>query len=281
MAEIHISKANWDKIINYAKGAYKEFGAEIGGMSVCYKDKEDNWVVTDPVILKQDVTAGTCSLDKAELAKYYTKAGMKWKNHEFRFCWWHSHHTMSAFWSNTDINAIEEYSDGDMSFALVVNLKEEYKFRISIWKPFVMHEDVKVHIDGAYDDIKVPKKIMSEVKEHCEKPVIKQHKWNYGNGYTMQQSMFNNHVNAGTPSINGHNILDDMDVTVIDNLPLDFDVNDKMYDHMIEKNNEWISALCDGNITHKNYIKAVNKENATLDKQDANFLYLPLRFSIK
>ena len=36
MADIHISKANWDKIINYAKGAYKEFGAEIGGMSVCY-----------------------------------------------------------------------------------------------------------------------------------------------------------------------------------------------------------------------------------------------------
>ena len=33
---------------------------------------------------------------------------------------------MSAFWSGTDINAINEFSDGDLSFALVVNLKGEY-----------------------------------------------------------------------------------------------------------------------------------------------------------
>ena len=270
MADIHISKANWDKIINYAKGAYKEFGAEIGGMSVCYKDKDDNWVVTDPIILKQEVTMGTCSLDKTELAKYYTKAGTKWKNHDFRFCWWHSHHTMNAFWSDTDKKAIDEYSDGDMSFALVVNLKEEYKFRISIWKPFEMHEDVEIYIDGLHDDLKVPKKIIDEVKELCNKPKIQSNyltKNGYYNG--SQQTMFHNATNLCT-------ITDDMDPTVIANLPEDFDPQDKTYDHMIEKNNDWLQKLCDGNVSHKDYIKEVNKENLTLDKQDSNFRYLPL-----
>ena len=137
----YISKKDYDKIINYATAAYESMKAEIGGMSICYQDEEGDWIVTDPVILKQKVTGGTCDLDKDALADYYCKAQKKHGKKEFRFCWWHSHHNMGVFWSSTDIKGINEYSDGDLSFALVVNLKRENKFRASMWKPVVMHED--------------------------------------------------------------------------------------------------------------------------------------------
>jgi len=165
--EIYISKSNWTKLLNYANAAYDLHRAEIGGMAVCVEDKDGDWNIEQPVILKQEISGGNCILDKDELAKYYTKIGMskKYKNKNYRFLWWHSHHTMGAFWSGTDLTAIEEFNEGDFSFALVINLKEEYKMRVSVWKPVEMHKDVDLNIIGA--EKTVPKKILDEVKENC------------------------------------------------------------------------------------------------------------------
>ena len=101
--EFYISQSNWNKIINYAGISYDEFKAEIGGMSVVTQDTDCDWMIQNPVILKQEIGSTTCDLDKEELAKYYTEMAVKYKNIDFRFCWWHSHHTMSAFWSGTDL----------------------------------------------------------------------------------------------------------------------------------------------------------------------------------
>jgi len=163
----YISKKDYDKIIHYAQASYDISKSEIGGMSICYQDEDGDWVVTDPVILKQKVTGGTCDLDKDALADYYCKAQKKHGKKEFRFCWWHSHHTMGVFWSSTDIKGINEYSDGDMSFALVVNLKRENKFRISMWKPVTMHLDTELQIMEQKGN-GVPKKITDEVEKLCE-----------------------------------------------------------------------------------------------------------------
>ena len=167
MSDFYIEKKDWDKVISYAQAAWDEHKSEIGGMMVVVKDEDNDWSVQDPVIMKQRISAGNTHLDKEELAKYYTKAAIKYKDNEFRFCWWHSHHTMGAFWSGTDTNTIDEYSDGDFSFALVVNLKEEYKFRVSVWKPIETHEDVDLTIIGG--ERKVSKAIINEVNKLCNK----------------------------------------------------------------------------------------------------------------
>ena len=168
--EVYIDKECWDKIINYAKAAYHTEKCEIGGMSIVTQDKDGDWTIQDPVILKQEIGGTTCDLDKEELAKYYTKMAVKYKDTNFRFCWWHSHHTMGAFWSGTDISSIEEYGEGesDLSFALVVNLKEEYKCRVSVWKPVEIHQDVELNILNNEPDIEIPLDIVAEVKEKCE-----------------------------------------------------------------------------------------------------------------
>ena len=166
---VYIKEKNWDRILGYAEEAYDTLKTEIGGMSVCIQDKDGDWEIQHPVILKQEVTSGNCTLEQDELAKYYTRTAKQLKGQVFRFCWWHSHHTMKAFWSSTDLQAIEEFNDGDFSFALVVNLKGEYKLRISVWNPIETHEDVELEI------IRPPratKKVVNDVKEMCSKPVL-------------------------------------------------------------------------------------------------------------
>tara|TARA_R110002020_G_scaffold349986_1_gene563422 strand:+ start:689 stop:1615 length:927 start_codon:yes stop_codon:yes gene_type:complete len=168
--EVYIKQKDWDKIINYARSSEEQWGTEIGGMAVTRQDKDGDWQILDPVILKQEVSAALCVLDKTELALYYSKAAMKYSKDNIRFCWWHSHAKMDAFWSGTDTNTIDEFEDGDLSFALVVNVKEEYKCRVSVWKPFAMHEDVELTIQGKDDSYNVPKSITNEVKALCKEP---------------------------------------------------------------------------------------------------------------
>ena len=167
--EIYIHKTCWDKIINYAKAAYHTEKAEIGGMAVVTQDKDGDWHIENPQIVKQEIAGTTCDLDKEELAMYYTKAAMKHKDDTFRFCWWHSHHTMEAFWSGTDLSSIDEYGEGDsdVSFALVVNLKQEYKCRISVWKPVVVHQDIELKVIDDTPEVEIPLDILTEVKAKC------------------------------------------------------------------------------------------------------------------
>ena len=139
-------------------------------MSVVTQDKDGDWLIENPQIVTQEIAGTTCDLDKEELAKYYTEMAVKYKDNDFRFCWWHSHHTMGAFWSGTDLSSIDEYGEGesDLSFALVVNLKEEYKCRVSVWKPVEIHQDVELNILNNEPDVEIPLDIVTEVKEKCE-----------------------------------------------------------------------------------------------------------------
>jgi len=171
----YTSEANWAKLHDYAQVAHDLHKSEIGGMLVAVEDKDGDWILEDPVILKQVISHSNCVLDKEALAIYYTKAGVKHRKSNFRFVWWHSHHMMDAFWSGTDLTAIKEYSDGDFSFALVINLKGKHIFRVSSWKPFAMHIDTKVEILDVVER-KIPKKITNDIENLCTKPAFKYHK---------------------------------------------------------------------------------------------------------
>ena len=272
MAEVFIKKPSWNKIINYAKAAYQKFKAEIGGMAVVYKDKDGDWIVTDPVILKQEVTAGTCSLDQETLANYYTKAGMKWIKKEFRFCWWHSHNVMQAFWSKTDTDTIDEYSDGDLSFALVVNIKGEYKFRISMWKPFESHQDVILNIIGDNSD-KVPAKILTEVEEKCDKPTYVRKTYTYNGGEKQyyqhhQTEIFNQGFNHG---VTLHDRLNDPTDVLDEHDMWDLDFS-KIWDQVTE----WMDALVDGELDYDRYLNFNASYNEELEKKKSKYRTLQM-----
>ena len=173
MANFYMSNTNWNKLQNYAKHAWTEYNSEIGGFLIAEQDKDNKWKMHKPVILKQEISGGNTVLDKDALAEYYVKTAMKMKDKPFQFVWWHSHHTMAVFWSATDLTAIEEFSNGTMSVSLVINLEEEYKLRVNLWKPYAMHEDVEMDIINKPDTKAVPKAIQNSVDTLCSEPVSK------------------------------------------------------------------------------------------------------------
>lgn len=251
----YIKQKNWDTILGYAEEAHTEHQAEIGGMSVMVEDKDGDWHLENPVILKQVITAGNTILDKDELAIYYTKEAKRLGKKNFRFCWWHSHHTMNAFWSGTDLTAIDEFNEGDFSFALVVNLKEEYKFRVSVWKPVEVHEDVELTIVNPR--ARVSKRIKENVAAMCTKPVYKVpaytgYSWRKENGTHTdllkeaaedpRQERLPFHTTAGQTGLSG---------------------KPKTYFEILEEVDEVISEVVAGSMTYAVYkmlIDDLNKE---------------------
>ena len=260
MNEFNISQENWDKIIDYARIAYDKHRAEIGGMAVMMQDKDGDWHAERPVILKQEISMSNTSIDKDELAKYYTKEAMYMEKEfpgvNYRFLWWHSHHTMSAFWSGTDHKAIEEFSDGDMSFALVVNLKEEYKFRISLWEPIKVAQDVTLNIIDK-EPAKLNPDMIKEVKKLCEKetPVTYVNNWTTRNRH--QGYLWGEVVDE--PQDEQEMLLHE--VGFDQNLEKVVEDLDKVYDKFVE-----------GVFDADTFIKSLNKLNKSLAKMKSQWI---------
>ena len=256
----YITQKNWDKILGYAEEAYRTEKSEIGGMSIMVEDKDGDWILEHPVILKQEISSGNTVLDKDALAVYYTKQAQKMGKKNFRFCWWHSHHTMSAFWSGTDKTAIDEFDEGDFSFALVVNLKGEYKFRVSIWKPFAVHEDTELEIlDGKN---RCSKKMKAEVKELCSKPshvsTWKKDKSSYGYNYGYSYKSADQRMREAAKDPRQ------------ERLPLHTATGSKKtFSEITEEVDDFNGDLTDGTITYKLYVEAIEELNAELEKENS------------
>ena len=245
--EVCINKKDWDKIINYARCSSDKWGTEIGGMAVTIQDDDDDWIIKDPVIMKQEVSGGLCELDKTKLAEYYSKMAIKYSKKNMRFCWWHSHAKMAAFWSGTDTNTIDEYEDGDLSFALVVNVKEEYKCRVSVWKPFIIHEDVELNIIDKTSGYKIPKKLEREVAELCTRPKSNYLTTTYKNGivHNPNQAKLWGEVYKE----------DDKDMKI-----------SKAWEQLIEHVDELNSSFIAGEYGYEKYASKIEKANKKLKK---------------
>ena len=243
--DINISYINWKKIIDFAQSAYDEFKSEIGGMAIVYIE-DDDYVIDEPVILKQEISASNTILDREALAEYYVKTAMKHKKKKgLQLLWWHSHHTMSAFWSSTDLAAIDEFSEGFMSMSLVVNLEEEYEFRVNYWKPYPMHEDVEINIIGR-PDRKVPKKISQQVKSYCSPITLPARTYNGYGHYVRYKPGKNNQ----TTLFDVGNKVIELDKTKAIVAPGEFDemhpILSDTYSYLHEEIQHVINGFCDG-----------------------------------
>ena len=163
-----ISKDDWRKVIAYAESAYHQMKCEIGGQMVVIVDDEGDFILKDPAILKQEVSAGNCEMEAEALAIHYSKMAGKYGD-DGRHCWWHSHHTMGAFWSPTDDATILENTAKDFTVSLVVNLKREYKLRVQFFYPFKHEENVTLNF--LENEVKRNNKLDKEVEELCTKEV--------------------------------------------------------------------------------------------------------------
>jgi hypothetical protein len=195
-----IAEKDWYKIISWATIAYDEDKNEISGLATAVPNKEGIYTVGDIEILKQENSGSNTELEASSVTDYKMKYGMKYKNPKMKFVWWHSHHTMGAFWSGTDEKEIEAWKNDSFSLALVVNLKQEYLFRVSLWKAsgleIEQHYDIPLNIIRK-DGINVTKEMKEQYEELCSNKIsgVK-----LTNGYTYygkninQENFWNNNV---------------------------------------------------------------------------------------
>jgi proteasome lid subunit RPN8/RPN11 len=185
----YILQKDWKKVIDYAQASYDEFKSEIGGFMIAKRDKDGDIIVSNPEILKQEVTGSATIMDKISIADYYVKSAQA-HGTDIRFIWWHSHADMGAFWSGTDTETMKEYSKGDWSAFLVVNIRGEYKFRICVWNPIEAYKDTELNILNAKPKV-ISKTIKDSVSKLCSKPVTaittNNKKWDTG----QQTSLYN------------------------------------------------------------------------------------------
>ena len=167
----YILEKSWYELQSWATIAYDEDKNEISGLMTAIPQKDGRYKLSDVEILKQENTGTNTTLDGDAVATYKMKYAMKYKNKDMKYVWWHSHHTMQAFWSGTDENEINAWENDSFSLALVVNLKEEYKFRVSVWKavglPIAQHYDIPLTIERK-NAVNVTDKMKTLYKELCE-----------------------------------------------------------------------------------------------------------------
>tara|TARA_Y100000593_G_scaffold94927_1_gene197300 strand:- start:3505 stop:4455 length:951 start_codon:yes stop_codon:yes gene_type:complete len=168
MSEFQISKEDWNQIQAYASIAFEKHKCEIGGMMVMDKTEDGDWLMHDPVILKQEISYAQCDIDKEALAVYYNDAMAKHPG--CRFVWWHSHHNMKAFWSGTDEKTINETKSADFTVSLVINLKGQYELRVKWFEPCEAHIDTELEIVNNLEAIEHSQEMIDDVAKLCSKP---------------------------------------------------------------------------------------------------------------
>lgn len=260
--EFYISQKDWKKVIDYAQASYDEFKSEIGGFLIAEKDKDGDIIISAPEILEQSVTGGTTEMEKAAVADYYVKSAMK-HGKDVRFVWWHSHASMSAFWSGTDTNTMKEYSSDDWSAFLVVNIRGEYKFRVCVWNPIIAHEDIDLNILDAKART-VPKAIRDSVSKLCNKPVTVMTNYKKNGKQTSlyntrdwdRDSYIHNYYGNGYQSSYGHK---------------HGYSGDQIYDSSLEIVAEWNDLYTEGQFTFKEWLKEVKNWNKILKLKKASF----------
>ena len=188
----YINEKDWYKLQAWATLAYDEDKNEISGLMTAIPQEDGRFKIGNVEILKQENTGTNTELDGDAVSAYMMKYGMKYNNPEMKFVWWHSHHTMGAFWSGTDVNEIEAWENNSFSLALVINLKEEYVFRVSFWKtnglPIEQHVDTTLTIERKEPKIKILDSMKKQYEELCSSPQIVGYNRNqYRNGWGVVQ----------------------------------------------------------------------------------------------
>jgi len=180
----NISSTDFQKMISYAQAAHAEHGTEISGYAPVHLLNDGTMIVKTPSILKQECSATETVLQKESIVEYVDTIALENRKllpDNLMFCWWHSHHTMKAYFSATDEATIKEYAEKGPSLAIVVNNKGEYDARYSL--PVEVHNglthiiDFDVELNIVNEDID-----QTEIKNEIKKYLTVK-KFSYTNGF--------------------------------------------------------------------------------------------------
>ena len=255
----------WNTMQQFAKIAHDKDKNEISGICLVKRakhpiDNTDVWELFEPCILKQENSTTNTILDKDVLPEYYVDMAMK-HGDNIRYCWWHSHHTMDAFWSGTDQNEIEAWKNSSWSLALVINLRQEYCLNVSTWDPIEHSEDVPLEIIRPIPEPSA--EMLKEYKDKCSDIVntVSSYRPKTGYGY--------NSYNGQLSMIQSEGIPDDLVLkwSAHDDITNYLKVYNKAINGLDELNGEYITDR----LQYAEYKKKIQACNKQLKKVNARF----------
>ena len=147
-----IPRAVFDKVLHWCILAK---GLEISGLGKCdYDAKTNTFKVVDAQVLKQSIqTAGNTEITAEAIGKFLydtrDQGSVTW--------WWHSHHSMGAFWSSTDIDCIDSFGKEGGVVATVFNNKGEhlsacqFKSSTMFGETSIFHDKLDTSVVTYYD----------------------------------------------------------------------------------------------------------------------------------
>ena len=250
----YIKEKDWYKLQAWAKLAHKEDKNEISGLMTAIPQEDGRYLMSDVEILKQENTSVETDIDGDAVMEYKMKYGMKYNNPSMKFVWWHSHHNMGVDWSHTDLKEINAWKNNSFSLALVVNLREEYTFRVSLWNcngiPMEEHIDTSITIERKEDSIKITKAMKEQYEELCSNQV-KPHTTGY-----VQYGGYKNHMQMNLLASRNKGMQN-------------IDVN--AYSEAHSKVEQMQDSLVDGTLPLKDYLEERQKFNNTCRKSKLPF----------
>jgi proteasome lid subunit RPN8/RPN11 len=95
---------------------------EVSGLGRIQRDTNGDMVVTKVYLLEQENSAVTTDIDPDAVAKLMYDSREDAGDLNF---WWHSHHTMAAYMSGTDVDTIKEFGKNGYLVATVFNKRGE------------------------------------------------------------------------------------------------------------------------------------------------------------
>ena len=250
----YINEKDWYKLQAWATLAHKEDENEISGLMTAIPQEDGRFKLGDVQILKQENTSHNTELNSNSVTEYTMKYGIKYANPDMKFVWWHSHHTMAAFWSGTDEKEINAWKNSSFSLALVINLREEYKFRVSVWKanglPMEQHYDTHLTIERKEPKINITDIMKQNYKELCSNQL-----------QTTNRYLTYNHVNN---NINQRHLWQREQSLE----------HEKSYDEALNQAGKMQDSLVDGTMKMKKYYKEIKEFNKVCKKEKLPFRHI-------
>lgn len=157
---------------------------EVSGLgTVIFDPKQNAYIVTDTILLKQEV--GACHTDLDDDAVAHACFEMRNCLGDLVF-WWHSHVNMGTGWSATDHKTMELIGKNGLCVAVVFNKKEEMRGAIVMSPenyPKIKLDNVDIEIQYDYDFN--PEDLLKEISEKV-KPKV------YNSGTTLTTNVTSN-----------------------------------------------------------------------------------------
>lgn len=152
---------------------------EISGVGVVEQVDAKTFVIEELYIFPQESSSGGTEYSGTDLGVGVSQLISQGVDPTKLKLWWHSHGRMSAFWSPTDEENIEEtYSGEDWFISIVGNKSGDYRVRFDMYRParlMIDNVDLKIWDSGVkvcnavdcFENFEVPKDT-KEVRAYCD-----------------------------------------------------------------------------------------------------------------